>query len=327
MPVLFKSVLAIAILFHMTSLNSMAQATLSPAVLNILIVASEKDGGVHLNMVADIAIAAYPDMEADIRRFVDNIPKENRPQIAAEIKDKQPDPIIVVAADHVMEEANPEDFGFFSFQGWDGEVELNYLRAGGNTRQESLGLGGKLKRNTDQFHHIITSFFDLNRNTGIKDKQRWGLSYKLDYDFSEKLYVTSLLGYENDQFGTFRERITTSLGLGYPVIATDNYSWKIEGGPSILFTKNLPGDGYQSSFNAFASSLFDWTINDRSNFTNSTIVYFGNRNVIESKSALKVKINGSLSSKFSYDIIYDRNAPLERKKNDSIARAGLLYDF
>ncbi len=320
-----KTTLAAIIFVGMTTSSPLAAARISPDIMNLLIVASEKDGGKNLGLVTELAISANPEAEKDIRELVLSL-KQNlpEPKTVVEKPEVKPAPQITAKAPPKVVGEKP---GFFNFRGWDGEAELNFLRSSGNTRQESLGLGGKLKRDADKFHHMITGFFDLNKNTGIKDKQRWGLSYKLDYDFSEKLYVTGFAGYENDQFGAFRERITASLGIGYPIISNDSYSWKVEGGPSVLFTKDLPGDGYSGDFNAFANSIFDWTINDRSNFTNTTVLYFGSKSVIESKTALKVKINGALSSKLSYDILYDRDAPPGRKKTDTIARAGLLYDF
>ncbi len=339
-----KSAAAAAALSCVMAGASPALAAVSPDIMNLLIVTAEKDGGANLDLVAKLAIAAKPDAEKDILELVANLkrkidpkdapettPEINAVEIAAGPATPVPEqaatatPAAPMQADKAaLAEDNP---GYFSLRGWDGEVELNILQTTGNTRQQSFGLGGKMERNADKFHHTITTFFDLNKNDGEKDKQKWGLAYKLDYDFSEKLYVTAFAGYENDQFGAFRERVTTSLGIGYPIIIDDKYSWKVEGGPSILFTKELPGESYSSSFNGFANSIFKWTINDRSNFSNKTVVFFGNRSVIESKSALKVKINGALSSKFSYDIFYDRDAPLERKKTDTIARAGLLYDF
>ena len=303
MSFIFKTTVAAAVVSCALSFLTMAHARVSPDIKNILIVASEKDDGKNLDMVAEFAIAADPTAKKDIQKIVADLKQEKSERAVL------PRP------------------GYFSFKGWDGEVELNFLRSSGNTSQESLGLAGKLHRDAGRYHHTIDGFFDLNKNTGVKDKQRWGLSYKLDYDFSERLYLTSFAGYENDQFGPFRERVTGSFGLGYQVINTESYGWKLEGGPSVLLTRDLPGEDYNTSYNTFASSLFDWTINERSEFTNRTIFYHGDKNIIESKTDLKVKINGSLSSKFSYDILYDQDAPLDRNKTDTVARAGLQYDF
>lgn len=316
------------------SMPCSALAQVSPDILNLLIVAAEKDNGANLDMVTGLAIAANPAAEKDIRALVVTLkenmtpppqaaPEAAAPVVAEKVEPQTSAPVQTATAVAPAQETH----GFFDVAGWDGEVELNILHSTGNTRQQTFGVGGKLQREADQFNHTLASFFTLNRNSGVKDKQKWGLSYKLDYDFGKKLYVTSFAGYENDQFGAFRERITTSLGLGYPFIENDEYSWKVEAGPSILFTKEEAGEGYNSSFNAFASSIFKWTINDRSDLSNTTNFYFGNKTVLESKSALKVKINGALSSKFSYDIRHDRDAPLGRDKTDTIARAGLLYDF
>ncbi len=303
MSFIFKTTASAAVVSCVLSLFTMAHARVSPDIKSLLIVASEKDDGKNLDMVAEIAIAANPTAKKDIQKLVLNLKRE-RSEIAA-----LPRPV------------------YFSFKGWDGDVEANFLRSSGNTSQESLGLAGKLHRDAGRYHHTMNGFFDLNKNTGIKDKQKWGLGYKLDYDFTETLYLTSFAGYENDQFGAFRERITTSFGIGYQVINTDSFGWKVESGPGYLFTRDLPDEKYDSSFNAFASSIFDWAINERSDFANTTIFYYGDKNIIESKTDLTVKINGSLSSKLSYDIKYDQNAPLDRNKTDTVARAGLQYDF
>lgn len=290
----------------------LAHADVSPEIMNILKVAASKDQGQHFGMMVDMLISANPENEADIRAAAQSLaPKV---EIVAAAPPPPPPAPATKKADH-------------SLWGWDGEVELNILATTGNTEQKSFGLGSKMKKDSGLFHHTVTGFFDFNKNDGVKDKQKYGLAYKVDYDLSDRSYLTAFSSYENDEFGPFRERFTLSAGYGYRVIKTDNYSWDVEAGPGLLVTKDLPGADYESEFTGFANSLFNWSINERSNLENNTSFYYGSRNVIESKSALKVKINGSLSSKFSYDILYDKNAPVGRKTTDSIARAGLLYDF
>lgn len=292
----------------------LAHADVSPEIMNILKVAAHKNGGQHFNVMVDMLISANPENEADIRAAAQALaPKTAVVEVAPPPPAPAPSPAAKKA--------------YHSLWGWDGEVELNILATTGNSQQKSFGIGSKMKKDRGLFHHTVTAFFDFNKNSGVKNKQKYGLGYKMDYDFTERSYITGFAGYENDQFGPFRERITLSAGYGYRVIDNDNYSWDVEAGPGLLVTKDLPGADYESEFTGFANSLFNWTISDRSNLENNTSFYFGSRNVIESKSALKVKINGSLSSKFSYDILYDKNAPIGRKTTDSIARAGLLYDF
>ncbi|MCF8474656.1 MAG: DUF481 domain-containing protein [Emcibacter sp.] len=320
MPHLLKIMSFIAVFLCLLSQPALAKVKIAPEIIRILTVAAKKDNGANLDLVADMAISANPTAKKAIQGLVQDL--------KAKYKAK---PVSVATATSLPKkktaEVVPAKYGYFDMAGWDGEAEVSYLRSSGNTQQSSLGLGGKMERNTDRFHHLVTSFFDYNRNSGITDKRQFGLSYKLDYDFSETIYMTGLVGYENDKYGAFNERITTSYGLGYPVISNETYSWKMEAGPSILLTKESANEAYKKSVNAFANSLFKWVINDRSKLTNNTIIYFGNKSVFESKTALKIKINGDLSSKFSYEILYDSDAPLDRKKTDTITRIGLMYDF
>ncbi len=319
MPHLLKIISFIAVFLCLLSQPTLAKVKIAPEIIRILTVAAKKDNGANLDLVADMAISANPTAKKAILNFVNDLKGKYKAKPVATAAAKVPQKKIPKAV--------PVKYGYFDLDGWDGEAEVSYLRSSGNTQQSSLGLGGKMERNTDQFHHTITSFFDYNRNSGITDKRQFGLSYKLDYDFSETIYMTGLVGYENDKYGAFNERITTSYGLGYPIISNETYSWKMEAGPSILLTKESANEAYKKSVNAFANSLFKWVINDRSKLTNDTIIYFGNKSVFESKTALKIKINGDLSSKFSYEILYDSDAPLDRKKTDTITRIGLMYDF
>ncbi|WP_321396556.1 DUF481 domain-containing protein [Emcibacter sp.] len=280
-----------------------ASAEVNPAVMAILQQAAKTDSGANFQTVLDLVVAANPEQTEEILAAAEPL----RPAPPMENPESQ----------------NP----YFSLQGWDGEVDLSVMTSSGNTDQQSFGIAGKMKRDNGKYHSRIGAFFDFNKNSGVKDRQRWGLSYKLDYDFSEHMYLTGFLGYKNDQFGSFRERVTTSAGAGYRLMETEEYVWNVEGGPTVLFTKNFDGADYESSFNAYAASEFVWSINERSEFSNNSQIVFGDRTVMETSNALKVKINGALSSKFSFDISYDKDAPADRETTDTIARAGLLYDF
>lgn len=297
---------AASILF--TACSSLtAQAEISPDIRALLRLAATEDQGKNLADITALALKINPDQADEIRTFVASL----TPQTPAS----------------VVQEETPSHYGYFTFKGWDGDVELNLLNSSGNTQNTSIGLGGSLKRETEDFSHLVNGFFDFNKNSGIKDKQKWGLGYKLDFNLSKRSYISTFAGYDNDQFGPFRERFTLSSGYGYHILKGDTFNWSMEAGPSVLLTKELPGQSYLTELTGFASSHFEWAINERSHLDNNTGVFLGARNVIDSKSALTVKINGALSSKFSFDILYDKDAPLSRKKTDTIARAGLLYDF
>jgi len=323
MTSLIKSLTASLLLT--TCLTVSAHAEISADMKAMLRMAATQGDQKILSTLTDYAIKINPDQAEEIRTFVASV---NPVTVETAVMGNPETPSVTTSV--ISREAAPESkihYGYFNLRGWDGDVELNLLNSSGNTQNTSIGLGGKLGRETGKFHHLITGFFDFNKNTGIKDKQKWGLGYKLDMDISERSYVSAFGGYDNDQFGPFRERFTLSAGYGYHLIQSDDVSLSLEGGPSVLLTKELAGEAYLSELTAFASSHFVWDINKRSKLENDTGLFIGARNVLDSKSALTVKINGALSSKFSFDILYDKDAPLGRKKTDTVARAGLLYDF
>ena len=49
--------------------------------------------------------------------------------------------------------------------------------------------------------------------------------------------------------------------------------------------------------------------------------------VLENKTAFTVKVSEALSAQLAYDIINNRDAPLNRKSTDTIARIGIQYNF
>jgi len=297
-----------------TSLSSAAE--LSAEMKALLQTAATTNDGAHLQTVVDLAIAANPEAKDAILAAVAAM---QAPAPAAEEPAPAPAPVAVAA------ETEAEKPGFFG--GWDGSADLNALYSTGNTDQATYGLGVKMTKDQDRFHHLATFTFDANESNDVQDREKWALGYKLDYDFAEDIFVSGFAGYENDKFGPFRERFTLSSGLGYRILNDEVYSWSVQGGPSVFYTKEFSGDDFDSEFNGAASSAFKWMINDRSEFSNDTGVFFGTRSVLSSKSELKVKINGALSSKVSFDFLYDNEPAAGRNSTDTVTRLGLSYDF
>jgi len=210
---------------------------------------------------------------------------------------------------------------------WDGNVDVNALFTSGNSSQTSLGVAGKATYRSGKTSHTVSGFIDFNKSSGITDRERFGGAYNFKHDLSNRLFFSFDTSAESNKFGAFRERLALAAGAGYRLKDTATFKWTIEGAPSMLFTKNLEGADYVSEFTAFARSDFEWQFTDTTKFTNITSAYIGGRSIVEAKSAIEFKIFKSITSKLSYDILYDREAPEDRKKTDTIARAGISYSF
>jgi putative salt-induced outer membrane protein YdiY len=215
---------------------------------------------------------------------------------------------------------------------WSGETEMNILLTSGKKDIEYYGIKSKLKKDMGKFHHLLEAYFDLNKTDEIKNKEKFGLAYKIDFDMSKASYLLGLITYEADGFGPFKKRLTTSVGMGYHIFNDPSIEWKLEGGPSLIMTTNHIQDTATATerlneFSARASSIFAWKISKHTKFTNNLVILAGKRNLIESKSSLKFKILGALHSKFSYDILYDKDAPIGSDNTNTVFRTGLLFEF
>lgn len=210
---------------------------------------------------------------------------------------------------------------------WTGEADASALFTSGNTDQTSFGVGGKAAYTSGKFAHKVNAFADFNKSNGVKDRERFGFGYNLNYDFSEKVFLSLDSSYESNKFGAFRERIAFAAGAGYRIKDTDKIKWTIEAAPSLLYTKASEGDDFESEFSGFARNSFEWQITDTTKFTNFTSTYFAGKSIFENKAAVSFKIMGNLSSKLSYDILYDGDAPEGRKTTDTVMRVGLSYGF
>lgn len=318
----YKTALTVG-LFCLPLLPNISHAEVTPDQFNLLMVAAEKDGGKDFATLVDLLIAAKPDDEDELRRVAAQIMPEPVPEPTHEPSSPTPLPV----EGTIFSDSGAEQLSKSFLPGWDKEIEVNGLFTTGNTRQKSFGTATKFHRESGPHEQTVSTYFDYNNSNSVTNKRRYGLSFKNDYSVSDISYVTGFASFEGDSFGAFNKRLTINAGYGLRALDNDKYKWNIEGGPAILMTKPLATGEYKTDIAAYASSMFSWNINDRSDFENETKVFVGSVVVIENKTDYTLKVSGALSGKLSFDVLYNRDAPLDRKKTDTVTRIGILYDF
>ena len=302
-------------------LPNVSQAEVTPDQFNLLMVAAEKDGGKDFATLVELLVAANPGDEEEIRRVAAQVMPEPVPE-------PEPAPTTPLPVEGtIFSDSGAQKLSKLFLPGWDKEIELNGLFTTGNTKQKSFGAATKFHRESGPYEQTVATYFDYNTSNSVTNKRRYGLSFKNDYSVSDISYVTGFASFEGDSFGAFNKRLTINAGYGLRVFDNDKFKWNVEGGPAMLMTKPLATGDYETDITAYASSLFSWNINDRSDFENETKVFVGSVVVIENKTDYTLKVSGALSGKLSFDVLYNRDAPLDRKKTDTITRIGVLYDF
>ena len=307
-------------LICLPSFASTAQAEVTPEQFNLLVTAANTDGGKNFNALVEILLASHPEDAEEIRDIAEQLkPKAPPPP--------QPTSTSIPVEGTIFSDSGSEQFSQNFLPGWEKEIEVNVLYSTGNSSQKYFGTGTKFEREAGRYHQVATTYFDYNNSNAVTNKRRFGIAYKSDYSISDISYVTGYTSFESDSFGAFNKRFTLNAGYGLRALDNDTFKWSLEAGPALLVTKQLSTEDYDKDITAFGGSIFTWIINDRSELDNETKVYAGNKVVIENKTDYKIKVSGALSGKISFDVLYDRDAPIGRKKTETITRVGILYDF
>ncbi len=315
-------------IFLVAAFASMAVAqetkkqTVDPAIVKLMQKAAARQDG-SLDTVTSLAVEANPEKADEIRALAQSLRPETAPAPAVAAAVSEPAPEEPQKPEPVPEKPK----SFWSLAGWDGEVELSANRFSGNTDQIGVGFGADAVKEIGRWKHEFTGLVEYQRDNGVTTKQRYLAGYNINYTFNHRAYVFGNSLYENDRFGGFTYRISETAGLGYKVLAGDKIGWNLETGPGARYTK-LEGDGTQTEFVGLIGSKFHWNISERSLFTHTYAMFIGSeRTTIDTTAALKLKINGALSARISYNYRYNSNVPVDTAKTDTATKAALVYDF
>lgn len=71
-----------------------------------------------------------------------------------------------------------------------------------------------------------------------------------------------------------------------------------------------------------------WRISSSSELSHVVGMFVGDeRTTVDTTLALKMRINGALSGRISYNYRYNSNVPLDKVRTDTLTKASLVYDF
>ncbi|WP_417320379.1 DUF481 domain-containing protein [Emcibacter sp.] len=287
-----------------------AETSLPQSIDKILRLAAKRHDQSSFSRVVDIIVDTYPALKSTIWEKASHYRQNWLSRVSRQLS---PQP---------KKKTSPVDIA-----DWNGEINMSLFRSTGNSPQKSVALGAQIEREHGSFISKLISYYELSKSDDDPARQQWGLRYKLNYDVTEKMYLTGTTGYENDTDGAFRERFSLTSGAGLHLFDFENLVWDIEGGPGILWTQREEGLEHESGFIGLLRNEISYNLSDHSSLTNQTEVYLSNNRIISNSAVLKVRINSALSSRFSYDVTYEQDAYQDSESTEKMARAGLLYDF
>ncbi len=224
--------------------------------------------------------------------------------------------------------------GLLAIRPWAGKVQAGASFAAGNSDNLAIGVALNAARTAGDFTHNVKAYFDIAESdadgTGMRivNQKRWGASYKLDYNFSERTFAYGRFSYEEDEFSGFDYRLFAGAGLGHYLYKSEPFIWKVEGGPGFRYSPIDDTREIEQEFAAYGATELDWIIRDGLVFEQDVnTTWTQSTTTVQSVTALTTKLLDGLSTSIGFELRYETDPPPGREDTDKIARASLVYGF
>ena len=213
-------------------------------------------------------------------------------------------------------------------------TELGYIQTDGNTETKTFNLESKATKNWQKhvFAFMIDAQYAKDSGTATKNKFLTELTY--DYEFTDRLAFTYLLGYKSDKFSSFDYQAYTGPGAKYKAIVSKNHNLGFEA--NILYSmdeiSSIPPVPAESDRYASyrAKGVYGWQILENLKF-DQEVSYRGSfedadKYFVFSKSALSSKISDMFSAGLSYKVDYVNEAG-DKDNTDTTLTLNLIMDY
>jgi putative salt-induced outer membrane protein len=229
----------------------------------------------------------------------------------------------VVAAEDENKEKSP----------WESSVEFGFIRTTGNTETQTIALKADATYEVEKWRHTAHAegygqeSEDETTGENVVSAERYELSGKSDYKFTEYDYAFGQVKLKKDHFSGFEYEHSLSIGYGRKVIKQDNMELDLEIGPGMRFYKPDNGDSQDEGILTLAGKYW-WDITDNSKFSQDLFIDIGEE-YTETKSVtgIQANINKTLALKFTYTIRNKDKVPAGTEKTDTETAMTLVYNF
>lgn len=210
---------------------------------------------------------------------------------------------------------------------WTGEIEVGGSRSTGNTR--TLGAYGaiKLKRSGLDWQHDLTIRADYQETDGQATTERAVLSWQPRYKIDRTYYVFGLTQYEHDRFLGYEHRVTAGVGVGVVAANSKRLQVELDAGPVIRYTR-FYDEANRLRLAGRGAAKLQWSPWDNITLAQELAVYVQrDSTTATATTSVETLLFGPIKGRLSYNVQYERDAPPDQKKSDTVSRASLVYDF
>ena len=218
---------------------------------------------------------------------------------------------------------------------WTSSAELGYVSTSGNTETTSTTAKADVVYEIEKWRHTghAEAFGQESQDEATKKNvtsaERYELSGKSDYKFTEHDYAFGLIKLKKDRFSGFEYENNVAAGYGRKVIKQEDMELDLEIGPGVRHYKPDNGTSETEALLVLAGKYW-WAITDSSKFIQELYSDIGEE-YTDSKSitGIQANINSSLALKFTYTVRHKSKVPdpATTEKTDTEAAVTLVYNF
>lgn len=223
--------------------------------------------------------------------------------------------------------AEEEDLSSITKANWQGEAELGFISARGNTNTTSINARLRVKYTAEKWEHQIRlESVRVEDNNQVK-ADRFSTLLHSKYKYSGRSFYFGSIRYEDDPFAGYDSRATEIFGYGRKLYQSENFKLNAEVGIGGRQTDFIDNTSLNESVIKLATDM-KWKISDTSTLTEELFVEWGDENTLtESTTDLKVRINNLLAMKISLSIKDNSQVLAGKKHTDTQTAITLVYDF
>jgi len=210
---------------------------------------------------------------------------------------------------------------------WSGEVELGFVKTGGNTDTQTLNGKGKITQETEKWRNSAAAEAVNIADSGTTTAERYALTGASRHKYTQRAYAFARASYENDRFSGFEYQSTEAVGLGYRLLTGPLVTLDLEGGPGARQSKENQGDSNNEMIALLGGEL-NWNVSKTALFNQTLTSEIGSKfTSVKSVSSIKTQVIGRLGMKASLTVRHNSSVPAASKKTDTETALTAVYQF
>jgi len=220
------------------------------------------------------------------------------------------------------------------WEGWAGEVFAGYNQSNGNTEKASGSMTAKAVKDFDGAEFTLKSNIFYSESDNSMDGQKWDALAKFSYDFGaeNQWFNFYQVFVDHDYFADIDYRVTPSVGIGYHLSRTEEWTWDVDAGLGYRITRHRINEATDDEV---ATALVHTFMNKRiftSAFLSEDFTLYPSLEsdggvTLKSETAFTNPISEKLDLEIKYIVDYDYEPAEDKKKTDTQFIAGVKYKF